>query len=132
MNKLKAKPLSPNGIQALHRRSPTQSLRLLAYQQLCIVVGHHTGLPNQGLILQLSTGDLLVNALQTDEEHTMAKSEKEKTSYYYSLTYLDIERRWKEDMHFDTVCPATCVVRGLKLEPWVFGFCHPQQVHVTS
>lgn len=89
LNKLKVTQFSPNGIQALHRQSPAQSLRLLAYQQFCVVVGHHTGLPNQSFILQLTTSDLLVNALQTDKEHPMPKSEKEQMSYE-SLSDLNV------------------------------------------
>lgn len=68
---------SPNGIQSLDRLCPSQLLCLLSDQQLCIVIGHHTGLPNQSLILQVMTCDLLIDAFQTHQEHSMTESKQE-------------------------------------------------------
>lgn len=46
---------------------------LCSQQPLSILIREQTGFSQQGLILQLSTGELHVNRLQTQQEHPMTK-----------------------------------------------------------
>lgn len=72
---------SPYSIQPFHRSGPAQTLCLLSYQQLCVVVGHHAGFTDQSLILQLMAGHLLVEILQAHQEHPMSKPVTPETVY---------------------------------------------------
>lgn len=42
-------------------------------QVLCVLVGEQAGFPQQRLVLQISTRQLLVDRLQTQQEHPVTK-----------------------------------------------------------
>ena len=67
---------SPYSIQPLHRCGPAKSLRLLSDQQLSVVISHHTGFTDQSLVLQIVACDLLVQALQAHQEHTVSEPKR--------------------------------------------------------
>ena len=64
----------PDGIEGSNGGPPASLCGLLPDQVLCKVVGELTGLPHQGLVLQVLPRHLLVDVLQTHQEGAMTKA----------------------------------------------------------
>ncbi len=77
---------SPDGVQSLDRSGPAQFLGLFSNEQFGVVVSHNAGLPDQSLVLQLTACYLLIDALQTHEEHAVSKSNDTQTSVLVVLS----------------------------------------------
>ncbi len=77
----------PNGVKSLDRSGPAQFLGLFSNEQFGVVVSHNAGLPDQTLVLQLTACYLLIDALQTHEEHAVSKSNDKQTSVLVILSF---------------------------------------------